>query len=242
MYYKDTYTYVYMYSNKTGRTVLRPIWTGLKWAINFESVPNKCMKTNYLMLTHFSLLHRVMYNAYNSKIFQNTNDPEGPSPYASPYTFIYFLLFMCVMTLVLLNMFIGFVIVTFQEVGIKAFRETKLDRNQRNCLYFALTTKPAFRHIPKFEWQKKLSEFTTHPLFSALIFIALVCNSIVLSLQVRQSRVCKKMLLYMYMHVHNMCYIQLSVISFSIRALKVQGSQSTGLTSSLPFSFLLKLC
>ena len=71
-----------------------------------------------------------MYNALNAKLFQDSNDPVGPKPYASPYTFIYFLLFMSIMTLVLLNMFIGFVIVTFQEVGIKAFRESKLDRNQ----------------------------------------------------------------------------------------------------------------
>lgn len=75
-----------------------------------------------------------MYNAFNAKLFQNSNDPLGPSPYASPYTFIYFLLYMCIMTLVLLSMFIGFVIVTFQEVGIKPFRESKLDRNQVRCL------------------------------------------------------------------------------------------------------------
>ena len=71
-----------------------------------------------------------MYNALNAKLFQDSNDPVGPKPYASPYAFIYFLLYMSIMTLVLLNMFIGFVIVTFQEVGIKAFRESKLDRNQ----------------------------------------------------------------------------------------------------------------
>ena len=71
-----------------------------------------------------------MYNGYNSRLFQDTNEPVGPRPNSSPYAFIFFLLYMCIMTLVLLNMFIGFVIVTFQEVGIKAFRESKLDRNQ----------------------------------------------------------------------------------------------------------------
>ena len=71
-----------------------------------------------------------MYNGYNSRLFQDTNEPVGPRPNTSPYAFIFFLLYMCIMTLVLLNMFIGFVIVTFQEVGIKAFRESKLDRNQ----------------------------------------------------------------------------------------------------------------
>ena len=79
-----------------------------------------------------------MYNAYNAKLFQDTNDPVGPRPNTSPYAFIYFLLYMCIMTLVLLNMFIGFVIVTFQEVGVKAFRESKLDRNQVEYMYMYL--------------------------------------------------------------------------------------------------------
>lgn len=57
--------------------------------------------------------------------------PIGPDPSQTPAEeAIYFLLYMLVMTFVLLNLFVGFVIVTFQEVGVKSFRETKLDRNQ----------------------------------------------------------------------------------------------------------------
>ena len=55
---------------------------------------------------------------------------------------------------------------------------------QRNCLYFALTTKPEFRYVPKFRVQEKLMDLTTHPVFSSFILIALVCNSIALCLQV----------------------------------------------------------
>jgi hypothetical protein len=42
----------------------------------------------------------------------------------------YYILYMIVMTFILLQLFVGFVIVTFQEVGVKTFRKTKLDRNQ----------------------------------------------------------------------------------------------------------------
>ena len=55
---------------------------------------------------------------------------------------------------------------------------------QRNCLYFALTTKPEFRYVPKFRLQEKLMNLTTHPVFSTFILISLMCNSIVLCLQV----------------------------------------------------------
>ncbi len=43
---------------------------------------------------------------------------------------LYYILYMIVMTFILLQLFVGFVIVTFQEVGVKTFRETKLNRNQ----------------------------------------------------------------------------------------------------------------
>jgi voltage-dependent calcium channel L type alpha-1D len=153
----------------------------LRHGLNFDNFGQSFL-TLFAMVTSEGW-QEVMYNAYNSELFQDTNDPVGPRPGASPYSFIFFLLFMCTTTLVLLNMFIGFVIVTFQEVGIKAFRESKLDRNQRNCLYFALTTKPQFRYVPKFRWQERLLELTRHPLFSGLIIFSLSCNSIVLCLQ-----------------------------------------------------------
>ncbi|CAI8010565.1 Voltage-dependent L-type calcium channel subunit alpha-1C [Geodia barretti] len=153
----------------------------LRHGLNFDNFGQS-------FLTLFSMITSegwqiVMYNGYNSRLFQDTNEPVGPRPNSSPYAFIFFLLYMCIMTLVLLNMFIGFVIVTFQEVGIKAFRESKLDRNQRNCLYFALTTKPQFRYVPKFRWQERLLEVTRHPVFSLFIIISLICNSIILCLQ-----------------------------------------------------------
>jgi hypothetical protein len=153
----------------------------LRHGLNFDNFGQSFL-TLFAMITSEGW-QNVMYNAYNAKLFQDTNDPVGPRPNTSPYSFIYFLLYMCIMTLVLLNMFIGFVIVTFQEVGVKAYRESKLDRNQRNCLYFALTTKPVFRYVPKFRLQERLMDFTTHPVFSAFILTSLVCNSIVLCLQ-----------------------------------------------------------
>ena len=55
---------------------------------------------------------------------------------------------------------------------------------QRNCLYFALTTKPMFRYVPKFEWQENLQDFISHPVSSAIIAASLLCNSILLALQV----------------------------------------------------------
>ncbi len=71
----------------------------------------------------------VMYSGINS-VPREDGDPRGPEIDHNPWSSLYFLLYMCAMTFVLLNLFQGFVIVTFQEVGVKTFRETNLNRNQ----------------------------------------------------------------------------------------------------------------
>ena len=68
-----------------------------------------------------------MYSGINASLQQNVGpDPDRTEPEAA----IYFVLYMLVMPFLLLNLFVGFVIVTFQNYGVKSFRETKLDRNQ----------------------------------------------------------------------------------------------------------------
>ena len=71
-----------------------------------------------------------MYSGVNSVPPINSTTPTGAEPYASNQAALYFIIYMSIMTFILLQLFIGVVIVTFQEVGVKSFRETKLDRNQ----------------------------------------------------------------------------------------------------------------
>ena len=71
-----------------------------------------------------------MYSGINSVPPLDPVTPVGAEPYASPFAAIYFIVYMTLMTFVLLQLFIGVVIVAFQAVGVKSFRETKLDRNQ----------------------------------------------------------------------------------------------------------------
>ncbi len=60
------------------------------------------------------------------------NVPRGQVPASSqtPLAAVFFLVYMVVMALILAQLFTGFLIVTFQEDGVKTFRETKLDKNQ----------------------------------------------------------------------------------------------------------------
>ena len=68
-----------------------------------------------------------MYSGINASLQPNVGpDPDMTQPAAA----IYFVLYMLLIPFVLLNLFVGFVIVTFQNYGVKSFRKTKLDRNQ----------------------------------------------------------------------------------------------------------------
>ena len=73
-----------------------------------------------------------MYAGLNAAplIDSKTASGQVPGSTESPWTFIYFILYMVVMALILVQLFTGFVIVTFQEDGVKSFREAKLDRNE----------------------------------------------------------------------------------------------------------------
>lgn len=75
-------------------------------------------------------VHSIMYQGiYSVPLVEG--ESEGPVSHLQPSgAFLYFLIYMVIMTFFLLQLFIGFLIVTFQEIGVRSFRETKLDRNQ----------------------------------------------------------------------------------------------------------------
>ena len=71
-----------------------------------------------------------MYSGVNSRNPLNDRTPLASILENNRQAAIFYILYMITMTFILLQLFVGFVIVTFQEVGVKTFRETKLDRNQ----------------------------------------------------------------------------------------------------------------
>jgi hypothetical protein len=95
-----------------------------------REIERKRSEREWKKYIHASLERSVMYSGINSVPPLNAVIPVGAEPYASPLASIYFIVYMMLMTFVLLQLFIGVVIVAFQAVGVKAFRETKLDRNQ----------------------------------------------------------------------------------------------------------------
>lgn len=83
----------------------------------------------------------------------------------------------------MVNIFVGFVIVTFQNEGEQEYKGCDLDKNQRNCIEFALKAKPVRRYIPKHGIQYKLWWFVTSSSFEYTIFVLILINTITLAMK-----------------------------------------------------------
>lgn len=84
----------------------------------------------------------------------------------------------------MVNIFVGFVIVTFQNEGEQEYKNCELDKNQRNCIEFALKARPIRRYIPKAKFQYKVWWFVTSQYFEYLIFVLIMLNTITLAMKV----------------------------------------------------------
>ncbi|KAF7267572.1 hypothetical protein GWI33_019210 [Rhynchophorus ferrugineus] len=83
----------------------------------------------------------------------------------------------------MVNIFVGFVIVTFQNEGEQEYKNCELDKNQRNCIEFALKAKPVRRYIPKHRIQYKVWWFVTSKPFEYAIFTLIIINTITLAMK-----------------------------------------------------------
>uniref|UniRef100_O35505-2 Isoform 2 of Voltage-dependent L-type calcium channel subunit alpha-1C n=1 Tax=Cavia porcellus TaxID=10141 RepID=O35505-2 len=61
---------------------------------------------------------------------------------------IFFIIYIIIIAFFMMNIFVGFVIVTFQEQGEQEYKNCELDKNQRQCVEYALKARPLRRYIP----------------------------------------------------------------------------------------------
>ncbi len=73
----------------------------------------------------------------------------GPIHNFRPFVAVFYIIYIIVIAFFMVNIFVGFVIVTFQNEGEQEYKNCELDKNQRNCIEFALKARPVRRYIPK---------------------------------------------------------------------------------------------
>lgn len=119
----------------------KPVIEDREWKINRFHYDNvaKAMLTLFTVST-FEGWPALLYVSIDS----NTED-LGPIHNFRPVVAAYYIVYIIIIAFFMVNIFVGFVIVTFQNEGEQEYRNCDLDKNQRNCIEFALKAKPVRR-------------------------------------------------------------------------------------------------
>ncbi|XP_048028208.1 calcium channel, voltage-dependent, L type, alpha 1D subunit, a isoform X14 [Megalobrama amblycephala] len=96
---------------------------------------------------------------------------------------IFFIIYIIIIAFFMMNIFVGFVIVTFQEQGEKEYKNCELDKNQRQCVEYALKARPLRRYIPKNPYQYKFWYVVNSTGFEYIMFVLILLNTICLAVQ-----------------------------------------------------------
>ncbi|XP_062996842.1 voltage-dependent L-type calcium channel subunit alpha-1S [Elgaria multicarinata webbii] len=96
---------------------------------------------------------------------------------------IFFIIYLILIAFFMMNIFVGFIIVTFQEQGETEYKNCELDKNQRQCVQYALKARPLRCYIPKNPYQYQIWYVVTSSYFEYLMFFLITLNTICLGMQ-----------------------------------------------------------
>ncbi|XP_078424367.1 voltage-dependent L-type calcium channel subunit alpha-1C [Cetorhinus maximus] len=159
--------------------VTQPTISKRKWEnseFNFDDVPSAMMAL--FTVSTFEGWPQLLYRAIDS----HTED-AGPIYNYRVEISIFFIIYIIVIAFFMMNIFVGFVIVTFQEQGEQEYKNCELDKNQRQCVEYALKARPLRRYIPKNTYQYKVWYVVNSTYFEYLMFVLILLNTICLAMQ-----------------------------------------------------------
>ncbi|XP_061875635.1 LOW QUALITY PROTEIN: voltage-dependent L-type calcium channel subunit alpha-1F-like [Colius striatus] len=96
---------------------------------------------------------------------------------------IFFIVYIIVIAFFMMNIFVGFVIITFRAQGESEYRNCELDKNQRQCVEYALKAQPLRRYIPKNRNQYRVWAMVNSTAFEYIMFVLILLNTIALAVQ-----------------------------------------------------------
>uniref|UniRef100_A0A4X2LZN7 Voltage-dependent L-type calcium channel subunit alpha n=1 Tax=Vombatus ursinus TaxID=29139 RepID=A0A4X2LZN7_VOMUR len=96
---------------------------------------------------------------------------------------IFFIVYIIIIAFFMMNIFVGFVIITFRAQGEREYKNCELDKNQRQCVEYALKAQPLRRYIPRNRHQHRVWATVNSPTFEYLMFLLILLNTIALAMQ-----------------------------------------------------------
>ncbi|CAL8367257.1 unnamed protein product [Lota lota] len=96
---------------------------------------------------------------------------------------IFFIIYIIIIAFFMMNIFVGFVIITFREQGEAEFKNCELNKNQRQCVYYAIKAQPIKIYIPKNPSQLKFWRIINSSQFEYIMFALILGNTLTLAVQ-----------------------------------------------------------
>ncbi|KAI5095068.1 voltage-dependent L-type calcium channel subunit alpha-1S, partial [Silurus meridionalis] len=167
--------YVHHVQNSPHEMEVRPReW--LNSDFNFDNVL-KAMLSLYTVST-FEGWPELLYKAIDSDA-----ENRGPVYNNRVDISVFFIIYIIIIAFFMMNIFVGFVIVTFREQGEQEYKNCELDKNQRQCVQYALKARPLRCYIPKNPFQYQFWYLVTSCYFEYLMFFLIILNTLCLGMQ-----------------------------------------------------------
>uniref|UniRef100_A0A8C1LMT0 Voltage-dependent L-type calcium channel subunit alpha n=1 Tax=Cyprinus carpio TaxID=7962 RepID=A0A8C1LMT0_CYPCA len=150
-----------------------------KWVnsdFNFDNVLNGMLAL--FTISTFEGWPEILYKAIDSNAVDT-----GPLYNNRVGISIFFIIYIIIIAFFMMNIFVGFVIVTFQKQGEQEYKDCELDKNQRQCVQYALKARPLKCYIPKNPHQYRVWYFVTSCYFEYLMFFLIMLNTLCLGMQ-----------------------------------------------------------
>ncbi|XP_039270704.2 voltage-dependent L-type calcium channel subunit alpha-1D-like isoform X2 [Styela clava] len=166
--------FVYSNDRHSQPSVVERVWENSPF--NYDNVMN-AMLALFVVAT-FEGWPGLLYKSIDS-----WEEDHGPKYDARPAVALFYFIYIIVIAFFMMNIFVGFVIVTFQEQGEQEYKNCELDKNQRQCLEYALKAKPVKRYIPKNRHQYKVWFVVNSTYFEYFMLVLILLNTICLAVQ-----------------------------------------------------------
>uniref|UniRef100_A0A673MH40 Voltage-dependent L-type calcium channel subunit alpha n=1 Tax=Sinocyclocheilus rhinocerous TaxID=307959 RepID=A0A673MH40_9TELE len=150
---------------------------------------------------------------------------------------IFFIIYIIIIAFFMMNIFVGFVIITFREQGEAEFKNCELNKNQRQCVYYALKAQPIKIYIPKNPSQLKFWKIINSSQFEYIMFVLILLNTLTLAVQhYEQSK-----LFNFVMDILNMIFTTLFTVEMIIKLLALRPYVRLDAHFLSPFNLLFTL-
>ncbi|XP_059533698.1 voltage-dependent L-type calcium channel subunit alpha-1S isoform X1 [Myotis daubentonii] len=168
------YYYVYKDGDPTQMELRRREWVLSDF--HFDNVLSAMM--SLFTVSTFEGWPQLLYKAIDAY-----EEDKGPVYNHRVEMAIFFIVYIILIAFFMMNIFVGFVIVTFQEQGETEYKNCELDKNQRQCVQYALKARPLKCYIPKNPYQYQVWYVVTSSYFEYLMFALIMLNTICLGMQ-----------------------------------------------------------